>query len=132
MIVNPRSNKEPGMTALSRTATGLALISIFALNGCVTANFVPTGEIYPPRSPDCRIEVFSSSLPERPYEELGIIEGEGSAWKADMEDVLPLLKEEACRAGGDAIILNPGQRYASGDEGMENLYSFSTVIRWKR
>ena len=120
------------MTVPRDAATGLMLISILALSGCVTANFVPTGETYAPKSPNCRIEVFSSSLPERPYEELGIIEAEGSAWKADMEDVLPLLKEEACLAGGDAIILNPGQRYASGDEGLENLYSFSTVIRWKR
>ena len=120
------------MISLREATKGFVLMSVVAASGCVTANFVPTGASYAPRAPDCRIEVFSSSLPERPYEELGIIEGEGSAWKADMEDVLPLLKEEACLAGGDAIILNPGQRYATGEEGMENLYSFSTVIRWKR
>jgi hypothetical protein len=111
-------------SALSCLAASLTAL------GCVSTTFVPTGDAYPPKPLDCSIEVFSSSLPDRGYEELGILEGEGSFWKADMEDLIPKLKEEACLAGGDAIILQSAQRYASGEEGVENMYAFATVVRW--
>lgn len=105
---------------------------LLALGACVNTTYVPTGVAYPPRGLSCELEIFSSALPDREYEELGIIEGEGSFWKADMEDLIPKLREEACQAGGDGLILHSAQRYASGEEGIENMYTFATVIRWKR
>ena len=70
-----------------------SLCAIVVTGGCLSATFVPTSGAYPARASDCDIEVFSSAVPDREYEEIGIVEGEGSAWKADLEDVLPKLKE---------------------------------------
>ena len=104
---------------------------LMAVGGCVGATYIPTGTIHPARSKDCTIEVLSTGLPNRDYEEIGILEGEGSLWKADMEDVLPKLIEEACLAGGDAIVLQSVQKYATGEVGDEALYASATVIRWQ-
>ena len=49
-----------------------------------------------------------------------------------MEDVLPKLKEEACLAGGHALVLQSVQKYATGEDGDEALYASATVIRWAR
>lgn len=117
--------KVMGVLPLASCLPALAVVG-----GCVGATYVQTGAAYPAKPIDCRMEVFSAELPERGFEEIGILEGEGSFWKADMEDMIPKLKEEACLAGGDAIILHSAQRYATGDEGVENIYAFATVVRW--
>lgn len=100
--------------------------------GCATAKFVPTGQTYPARADDCSIEIFSSKVPDRPYEELGIIEGEGSFGADSLEDILPKMKQEACRAGGDAIIITSSQRSVAVDDDSsdEELDVTATVIRW--
>ena len=105
---------------------------LIAAGGCVGATYIQTGAVYPARSRDCAIEVFSTGLPDRDYEEIGILEGEGSLWKADMEDVLPKLMEEACLAGGHAIVLQSVQKYARGEDGDDAFYASATVIRWER
>jgi hypothetical protein len=108
------------------------LAALLVVGGCASATFVPTGAVYPAKAKDCVIEFFSSALPDREYEEIGIVEGKGSFWKSDLEDVLPKLKEQACLAGGDGIILQSAGRYAEGEHGVKNVYAVSTVIRWKR
>ena len=115
----------------------LLLAPLALLSGCATANFVPTGGTAPARSEDCPIEVFSSQRPDRAYVELGILEGQGSLGKESLRDVLPELKKEACRAGGDAIILGTSQISAkvmgSGDGFIglrDELNVTATVIRW--
>ena len=113
---------------LLRFTSGLFVLALSG--GCVSTTFVTTGAVYPPKDVDCDIAVFSADLPAGEYEEIGILEGEGNAWKADMEDLIPKLKEEACLAGGDAIILQSAQRYASGEDGVDTMYAFATVIRW--
>ncbi len=116
---------------LRKTAYALPVLAIMA--GCVTTKYVPTGGVYPARTSDCAIEVFSAGLPDREYHEIGILEAEGSFWKADLEDVMPRLREEACLAGGDALILLSANRYARGDgddfDDVE-LYAVATVVRW--
>ena len=109
-----------------------SLVALLGAAGCVHATFVQTGTRYPARVAGCQVEVFSSTLPHRPYEELGIVEGEGDWWKSDLEDVLPKLKEEACRAGGDALILIDSDTFAEGDQGIRVQRVTATVIRWKR
>jgi hypothetical protein len=111
----------------------LALLVLSVAGGCVNTKYVQTGVAYPARSADCEIEVFSGE-PRGAYEEIGILEGEGSLWKADLEDMIPKLKEEACRAGGDGLILRSAQRYHTGENGLGDveMYAFATVIRWSR
>jgi hypothetical protein len=109
-----------------------AVALVLALAGCVSVSYVPTAATAPaPKPRDCQIEVFSAGPPQRAYEEIGILEGEGSFWSADLEDLLPKLREEACLAGGDAIVLLSAQRVRGGDDDIdEELHAFATVIRW--
>jgi hypothetical protein len=116
--------------AWSWSRIALCLAVPLAVAGCVNAWYVPTGAHYPPKARDCEIEVFTTGLPGREYEEVALLEGEGNLWKAELRDILPKLKEQACLAGGDAIILNPPQRYAEGEEGSPKMYASATVIRW--
>jgi len=110
----------------------LCVSALAAGGACASATFVPTGGAYAPKSVDCDIQVFSSAAPDRPYEEMGIVEGEGSWWKADLEDVLPKLKEEACLAGGDGIIMQSTDTFSEGRDGVRVQRVSATVIRWTR
>ena len=107
------------------------LATIVVAGGCVSATFIPTRSVaYPSKDRNCDIEVFSSAVPDREYEEIGIVEGEGSAWKSDLEDVLPKLKEEACLAGGDALIMQSSDTFSQGRDGIRTQRISATVIRW--
>ena len=113
-----------------RTRLGLlAVAGMLLMPGCASAKFIQTGPYVDARPDNCQIEVFSSRVPERAYEELGIIEGEGSLGADSLEEVLPKMKVEACRAGGDAIIL--GDRVRFIDEVDDSALGVTaTVVRW--
>ena len=112
------------------------VVSAAVVAGCASATFIPTREIFPARPENCAIEVFSSKVPDRAYEEIGIIEGEGMLGKESLLDVLPEMKKEACLAGGDALILTSSERTVnvsgSGDflSSDEELHAVATVIVW--
>ena len=113
---------------------GSSLAMIVLAGGCVNATFIPTqSTAYPPKGMYCEIEVISSGVPEgKGYEELGIVEAEGSAWKSDLEDVLPKMMEEGCLAGGDALIMRSSDTYSSGGrDGVPVQRISATVIRWE-
>ena len=121
------------MSSRGRRTTLYALPVLAVLAGCVTATYVPTGQVYPARTSDCGVEVFTAGLPDRAFHEIGILEGEGNFWKADLEDLIPKLREEACLAGGDALILLSADRYVRGDRDdldEVELYAVATVVRW--
>jgi hypothetical protein len=108
------------------------LATIVVSGGCVSATFIPTqAAAYPSRSSSCEIEVFSSAVPDREYEEIGIVEGEGSAWKSGLEDILPKIMGEGCLAGGDALIIQSNDTFSEGRDGMKVQRISATVIRWK-
>lgn len=106
-----------------------ALSAMMLLGGCASAKFIRTGPSLAAKPDDCQIEVFTSKMPDREYEELGILEGEGFFGGDTMEMILPKMKREACRAGGDAIILKSYQKYVDSSSD-ENLTVTATVIRW--
>ncbi|MFC1683697.1 hypothetical protein ACFL0G_05795 [Candidatus Zixiibacteriota bacterium] len=105
-----------------------ALLAMVLLGGCASAKFIRTGPSVTAKPDDCHIEIFSSKLPDREYEELGILEGEGFLGADSLEEVLPKMKQEACRAGGDAIILKSSQKSFDGED--TNLNVTATVVRW--
>lgn len=105
-----------------------ALLAIALFGGCASAKFIRTGPSVAAKPDDCHIEIFSSKLPDREYEELGILEGEGFLGADSLEEVLPKMKQEACRAGGDAIILKSSQKSFDGED--TNLNVTATVVRW--
>jgi len=110
----------------------VAMSLIVAVFSCSTAKFISTGSSYSAKPDDCPIEVFSSKQPDREYEELGVIEGEGSLGHDTLEKILPKMKQEACKAGGDAIILTSRQKSSDifDDTGDDQLNVTATVIRW--
>ena len=114
-------------------SSGYCLAIIVLAGGCVSATFVPTQRTsYPPRSMYCEIEVISTGVPEgKRYQELGIVEAEGSAWKSDLEDLLPKMMQEGCLAGGDALIIRSSDTYAEGRDGIPVQRISATVIRWE-
>ena len=118
--------KKPSLHLRIAWCLGTALF----VGACVSATFVPTGTVYPAKAVDCELQVWSSALPDRPYEEVGIVEGDGDWWKSDLEDVLPRIKEEACLAGGDGIILFESDTFAEGEHGIRVQRISATVIRW--
>ena len=111
---------------------GSCLAMIVLAGGCVSATFVPTQSTpYPPRGMYCEIEVISTGVPEgKRYQELGIVEAEGSAWKSDLEDLLPKMMQEGCLAGGDALIILSSDTYSEGRDGIPVQRISATVIRW--
>ena len=121
-----------------RGASILALSTLLILAGCASAKFIRTGTTYPPNPPDCDIQVYTTKLPDRDYQEIGVIEGKGTVWKSSLSSVLPKLKEQACEAGGDAIIMTSSQRsihVSGGEDGVtstEHLDVTATVVRWHR
>ena len=112
---------------------GSFLAVIILMGGCVSATFVPTQSTpYPPRGMYCEIEVISTGVPEgKRFQELGIVEAEGSAWKSDLEDLLPKMMQEGCLAGGDALIIRSSDTYAEGRDGIPVQRISATVIRWE-
>ena len=112
---------------------GSFLAVIVFTGGCVSATFVPTQSTpYPPRGMYCEIEVISTGVPEgKRFQELGIVEAEGSAWKSDLEDLLPKMMQEGCLAGGDALIIRSSDTYAEGRDGIPVQRISATVIRWE-
>ncbi len=112
---------------------GSCLAMIVLAGGCVSATFVPTQSTpYPPRGMYCEIEVISTRVPEgKRYQELGIVEAEGSAWKSDLEDLLPKMMQEGCLAGGDALIILSSDTYSEGRDGIPVQRISATVIRWE-
>ncbi len=106
------------------------ILAMMLLGGCASAKFIKTGPSFDAKPDDCNIEIFNSKLPDRDYVELGILEGEGSLGADSMEEVLPKLKQEACRAGGDAIILKSSQKVFADDFDDLSLNVTATVIKW--
>ena len=102
------------------------------------ASFVPTGVRYPSRGRYYEIEVFSSAVPDREYEEIGIVEADAELLNTVLlvwvEDMLPKLMEEGCLAGGDALIIQSSSTFSEGSEGTDGIRVqriSATVIRRK-
>ena len=51
--------------------------TLVVAGGCVSSRFISIqGAVYPPKDTHCDIEVFSSVVPDREYEEIGIVEAD--------------------------------------------------------
>ena len=119
-------------------ALGL-LVVLQVVVSCSSAKFVATGPYYEARPDSCPIKIFitersffASKHPQQAYEELGIVEGEGSFGHDTLEKILPKMQRAACRAGGDALILLNNQKavMVRADNSDEKLLVTATVIRW--
>ncbi|NNF03818.1 MAG: hypothetical protein HKN17_05065 [Rhodothermales bacterium] len=101
-------------------------------SGCIQTRFAATtSQSYTAKPANCDIEVFITTLPDRDYIEIGIVEAKATLWKSDIQDILPKLRERACEEGGDAIILGESDTWAEGEDGIETQKTQATVIRWR-
>jgi len=69
----------------------------------VTSNLLPGAPVYPPSDP-AKIEVFRQIVPQRLYDSLGRIRLEPDS-TIPREEVDRLLRTEAAKMGGDAVLV---------------------------
>jgi hypothetical protein len=104
--------------------------------GCTAATRATSFAEHPPRPPGHEIVIYRTAVPERPFEEIGIVSSRQRNKFISMQAVLESLKEEARRMGGDAIIglteSNEAQGFV-GDTGMldRDPVLSGTVIRFR-
>jgi len=78
-------------------------------SGCASISMSQlSAKKYQAREKDCHIEVFANPPADKKFEELCLISARGgqSIFEGkDVDSLLPGMKEKACQAGADAIIL---------------------------
>jgi hypothetical protein len=80
-----------------------------ALSGCMatTANYRALAETYPARSPDCPIEIFKNSTPDKPFTaiaHLNVHLEKTFFAPSDFASAVGELKRQGCLSGADGII----------------------------
>lgn len=114
------------------TLTGLLIAIVMLTSGCIQTRYASiSSQSYTSKPKNCEIEVFVTTLPDRDYIEIGIVEAKATLWKSDIQDILPKLRERACEEGGDAIIMGESDTFAEGEDGVETQKTSATVIRWR-
>jgi hypothetical protein len=115
----------------------LVLGVTFSLAGCApNVRGVWFDERPAPRPADHPIQLYSTRVPECPYEEVGLIQSREStlALRTPMQDVLDALRRGAREMGGDAVILRPIEATSAGGESAAPLNPSAglggTVIRF--
>jgi hypothetical protein len=104
-------------THLERRLIELALLCLILsiVVGCgprvTSARF---GEQPAPREDGPPIQVFSTKLPECPYEEVGLVRVEKRHGMTSMQAMLDAMRDRARRMGGDAVV---GVGHTSAVEG---------------
>jgi hypothetical protein len=91
-----------------------SLCAATLLLACATANFIPTNASPRPLTarPVDQVEVFTSTTPERPYAEVGLVTGEAyentnGAKFVGASYLVQLVREKAAEIGCDGVILKP-------------------------
>lgn len=88
-----------------RMTVGLFIVMLLvAVWGCAPELRVTRFNTYPPRPPGHEIKIYRTTLPDRPYEEIGLVRSRQRNKFISMEEVLESLKKAAREMGGDAII----------------------------
>jgi hypothetical protein len=96
----------------------LPMVLLVAACG-TTTRFIATNPSPRPLAarPAASVAVFTTGHPEIPYVEVGIIQGrQSSAYSFDeMPDIIATMRQDAGRAGCDALILNGASDKVVGD-----------------
>jgi len=77
----------------------ITLIAV-GLAGCATA---ASGAAAPPKADDCHMDFFWTA-PDRPYVELAAVRAGGGIIH-DYQTYQEVIRQQACRLGGDAVII---------------------------
>ena len=123
------------MTNTTSFRLSIVALLLAAVCGCTAATRVTRFGTYPTRPPAHQIRIYMTTLPDRPYEEIGIVSSRQRNKFISMEAVMESLKKEAREMGGDAIIgfteVNEAQGFV-GDTGIldRDPVLSGTVIRF--
>jgi hypothetical protein len=93
------------------------------LSGCAHIG-VTTLKQYPPKSPDCPLEVFSSeSEVSKPFEVVCLIDSQKKAalGESSISEAIEASKSTACQCGADGIL------FISGGTQSANAYSYGSA-----
>lgn len=82
----------------------LVAVTMLALSGCVRAS-ATSYRTLPPKASAEAVEVYSERLPERAFDEVGLIEVVG-AEAASYVKLLKRAQQEGAKLGADAIIVS--------------------------
>lgn len=105
----------------------LATCVLLSSCGSVSKSFTQTGDIsYPAILKDCTVSIYTTR-PKKEFDELGIIDFSirGGPFMPDIHDagyIKEYVKEDVCKAGGNAILLW---------ESLGMYYSKVTIIKTK-
>ncbi len=106
---------------------------IAAVSSCAPATRVTRFAMYPPRPLDHPIKIYRTTLPDKPFEEIGLVNSRQRNKFISMEAVFEFLKMEARKMGGDAIIglseVNEARGFVGGRLDRDPVLS-GTVIRF--
>lgn len=80
------------------------MLCAFLLSGCCKVQYAPFVSDKFPVKPINEITIYSTSLPDRPYFEIGMIEVDAPP-KASLTTIIKSLKQKASEVGADAIII---------------------------
>jgi hypothetical protein len=120
--------RECGITLLIAGASALFL----ACAGRPHVRSVPFGS-FPSQPPDHEVSLYSTKMPECPYEEVGLVSGERRGLGASDEQVLAAVIRQARKMGGDAIVGIGQVRHVSGggqSVSVDTMPLSGTVVRF--
>jgi hypothetical protein len=78
------------------------LFVLVCVVGCVTSEVTPIGSTYPARETGCKIDVFPATTPAYQWEDIASVESK-CHFTMGRSACIEKLKEEACKAGADAV-----------------------------
>lgn len=93
----------------------IIMFVLLSFLSCMRAEFIRTGEIYPPLSSSDEIQVFLSGKPEVEYTEIGILRVMGGSQEKRIEKA----KDAAKKNGGNAIITKGTGEDGASSEGVD-------------
>jgi len=94
----------------------------FAAAGCSTYRYEQSTSITaPPKPANCSFDILTSR-PDRPYDELGVLDPQRAAL-GDLASFREAIGADVCRAGGDAVV---------AEFSSQGYYMSGTVIRYRR
>jgi hypothetical protein len=84
-----------------------ALLVLSTVAACGSTTLTPTGQRFPPHSPQCQVQVYTA-MPASGFFEIGTIDVQygayGSNTYRDIESFTREIRPYVCQAGGDAAI----------------------------
>lgn len=93
----------------------IIIVLVFTFSSCMKAQFIRTGEVYPPLSPADEIQLFLPEDGKVKYNEIGVLRVMGGS----EEKRIVKAKETARENGGDAIIARAAGESGSAGTGTE-------------